>query len=463
MLIDAEQRFDTAQFVSWVTGTAQRVPTWFCGITQDSRRVQPHNLYVALRGERFDGHDFVAQALERGAAAALVAHDWFPPPASAAWPLVRVAHTQHALAQAAQAWRARQRLPVVGITGSSGKTTTKEMLVALCSGAKVCATAGNLNNEIGLPLSLLKLDPQADYGVYEAGSNHPGEIARLAATMQPTAAIISSVGSAHIENFGSIAAIAREKGALLQAVPASGFVVVSREVSHYAALVALTKARLVEVSLEERTVDFFGEVVDVARGLVRVYERATGIRGELCSELPGRHNASNLLLAYAAARTLGVSAAAAVEGLRQLRLPAMRWQVFEYAGIKVINDAYNANPQSMRAALQTFMELPCRGRRIVVLGDMLELGTASEQLHRELGSYVAQSGPDYVVGVGEATCNYLLSEVRRGGLIANCIQGFKRVQEAETILRAIARDGDAILLKGSRGMMLERMVDGWQV
>jgi UDP-N-acetylmuramoyl-tripeptide--D-alanyl-D-alanine ligase len=205
------QVFDAAEFAAWTGGDAQALPTTFRGVTQDTRQVTPGCLYVALRGERFDGHDFVAQAFQKGAVAALVEKAWRAPEEAVGWPLIRVSDTRRALAEAARAWRLRQTARIVGITGSSGKTTVKEMTAALCSGGgPVCATRGNLNNEIGLPLSLLTLGAETVYGIFEVGTNHPGEIAALAEVLRPEIALISSIGCAHIELFGSQEAIALE-------------------------------------------------------------------------------------------------------------------------------------------------------------------------------------------------------------------------------------------------------------
>jgi UDP-N-acetylmuramoyl-tripeptide--D-alanyl-D-alanine ligase len=450
------QIFDAAAFAGWVSGTAQGLPATFCGVTQDSRGVTPGCLYVALRGEHFDGHDFVGQALKGGAAAALVEHAWAP---AAEGPFIRVADTRRALADAARAWRLRQPARLIGITGSSGKTTTKEMAAALFGGGgRVCATRGNLNNEIGLPLSLLTLPPDAAFGIFELGTSHPGEIARLADVLRPHAAIVSSIGSAHIEHFGSQEAIAREKGALLQALPADGFAVLCRETARFELLAALSAAPVVTTSLASREADFFGEVTDPFGGGLRVTERATGEETALRSGLPGDHNASDLLLAFAAARRAGVAADAAARTLAGLVLPGMRWAVSERGGVTIVNDAYNANPQSVCAALRTFMQLPCRGRRVVVLGDMLELGSHAEALHREVGRTVAQLAPDGLIGVGPDTVRHLLDEAIHSGFPASRAHGFPDAQAAAAALPELTRAGDSVLLKGSRGMKLEQLL-----
>ena len=455
------QIFGSALFAEWVSGAAHALPATFYGVTQDSRNITPGCLYVALRGERFDGHDFVAQALRNGAAAVLVEASWSAPAEAASWPLLRVADTRRALADAARAWRLKQRARIVGITGSSGKTTTKEMAAALFGGGgNVCATRGNLNNEIGLPLSLLTLPADAAFGIFELGTNHPGEIARLADVLRPQAAVIASIGSAHIEHFGSLEAIAREKGALLQALPADGFAVLCKETACFDMLVEMSRAPVVTTTLVGDA-DFCGEVIEPFNGTLRVTERAAGQQTVLRSGLPGAHNASNLLLAFAAARTAGISAEAAAETLRDFSLPGMRWQVSIHGGATVVNDAYNANPQSMVAALETFMRMPCGGRRIAVLGDMLELGAHAEALHREVGRRVAELAPDGLIAVGECAGRYLADEAVRNGLPSERVTLAGNATDAAHMVHEFVKDGDSVLLKASRGMGLERILDAW--
>ncbi len=451
------QVFDAAAFAGWVSGASQALPETLHGVTQDSRSVTPGCLYVALRGERFDGHDFVAQALRAGAAAALVEEAWQAP--QAAWPLIRVRDTRQALCEAARAWRLQSRALIVGLTGSSGKTTTKEMSAALFSaGGRVCATQGNLNNEIGLPLSLLTLAPDTAYGIFELGSSHPGEIARLADMLRPRAAIISSIGPAHIEAFGSVEAIAREKGALLRALPADGFAVLCRETECFGQLAEASAAPVVTTSLVTEDADFSGRFLDPMSGMVCVLERETGVQTVLRSGLPGEHNASDLLLAFAAARTAGVPPQEAAQALL-----GMRWEVSVRAGVMFVNDAYNANPQSMAAVLRTFMKLPCEGRRVVVLGDMLELGGHAEALHREVGRCVAELSPDVLVAVGENGVRYLADEAVKAGLAAPRVTCFADAAEASAASEGLFRPGDCVLLKASRGMRLERILNEWRV
>ena len=449
---------------SWVSGELQAAPETVCGVTQDTRKLTPGCLYVALRGERFDGHAFVGQALRGGASAALVDHAWKPSEDVSAWPLIRVTDTRQALRDAARSWRRQSQAFVIGLTGSSGKTTTKEMAAALfTAGGTVCATQGNLNNEIGLPLSVLSMPQETAFGIFEVGTNHPGEVARLADVLQPRAAILSSVGSAHIEHFGSVEAIAREKGALLAALPRDGFAVLCRETECFELLVSLSRAPVVTTSLATRNADYCGELLDPLCGALRVTERATGVQTVLRSGLPGEHNASNLLLAFAAARAAGVPSQSAAQSLLQLTLPGMRWEVTELGGVTVVNDAYNANPNSMMAVLRTFVKLPCQGRRVVVLGDMLELGGHAEALHREVGRCVADLAPDGLFAVGSDAMRYLADEAVRAGYPASRVFCFSGVAEAAAAVKAFAKPGDCLLLKASRGMRLERILNELRV
>ncbi len=456
------QIFESAAFARWVHGEGHALPPHFVGITQDSRKVSPGCLYVAIRGERFDGHAFVAQALQQGAAAALVAQDWCAPAEATSWPLLRVQETRRALLDAARAWRLAQRALIIGITGSSGKTTTKEMAVALFSaGGKVSATQGNQNNDLGLPLSLLTLAPDAAFGVFELGTNHPGEIAPLAEVLQPQIGIISSIGSAHIEHFGSQEAIIEEKGALLQVLPRNGCAILCREVTGFERLCALSNAPVVTTSLRCKQSDYYGEVLDVVQGTLLITEAAGGLQSQLSSGLPGVHNASNLLLAFAAIRQAGIAAQDAAAALQGLRMPRMRWEVVRRGGVCFVNDAYNANPQSMIAVLRTFMTLPCHGRRQVVLGDMLELGKQSESLHREVGRCVAELNPERLLTVGEAASQFLAHEAVRAGYSPSRVLCVPDVLSAATQLHLTVQPGDSILLKASRGVGLERILENF--
>ena len=434
-----------------------------CGaVSQDTRTLGLGALYVALRGERVDGHDYVADALARGAAAALVADDWKTPPSLSSAPLLRVKDPLAALWNLARSWRTSFSAPqtrIVGLTGSSGKTTTREMIAALLRSEKnrVCATSGNFNNHIGLPLSVLSMKPDCRFGVFETGVNHPGEMDGLADILRPDIAVVTNIGNAHIEFFGTQEAIAAEKGKLLGALPESGFAVLDVDTACFDVLCGATRARVVTVSSAGKDADYSATLLDVLSGRIRIKERATGAEQEIACNLPGTHNAADLLLAYAVARECGVPAEVCPSRLEDFSLPGMRWKSVQRDGITFVNDAYNANPQSMEASVRTFMELPCRGRKVLVLGDMFELGEQSESLHRSIGALTAQMRPDCVIFVGNAMAA-AAAEARERGLPASSVFCADSAISAVPLLAAAVRYGDAVLLKASRGMGLERVL-----
>ncbi len=449
--------FTPAQLAAWTCGTWDGAPVTVRGVSNNGRQIPPGALYVAIRGERFDGHDFVAQAATNGAAAAMVHRDWRGP--SADFPLLRVADMRAALSAAAAGYRGTWPGFVAGITGSVGKTTTKEFIAAFFRAAgATAATAGNLNNDIGLPLSLLAASPDIRCGIFELGTNHPGEIGALARVLQPDAAVVTAVGPVHIEHFGTVEAIASEKAELLRAVPSAGFVVLDADGPHFDYLRAQTQARVVAVSLARDDADYVGRVLDVWTGEVAVRERATGCTAQLRTGLSGRHHATNLLLAIALARGAGVPWEALPGALQQLQLPPMRWQKIAANGLTVINDAYNANPIAMLGALQTFAHMPDAGRRVVVLGDMLELGEADERLHREVGREVA-SGPWQVLVCVGARARWLADEAVAAGFPAGQVWRYPDAVAAAADTAAWVRPGDAVLLKASRGIGLERVAE----
>ena len=365
-------------------------------------------LFVAIRGERVDGRDFIPQALAQGAAG--------------------VIDGREELARAAHEYRRTLRAVVVGVTGSAGKTTTKELVAAFlrAGGLKVHATAGNYNNDLGLPLTILNCPPDTDVLVLEMGTNHPGEIKYLVDIAEPNIGLISSIGTAHIEFFRTQDGIAREKGTLFaslgageKASPHPSFAVLARENDRYDLLCSLSSAPVITVSQTDA----------VARRL----SEALRIR------LPGRHNVSNALIALACATRLGAAEASCLAALRDFTLPGGRWRVVERDGVTYVDDTYNANPTSMIAALETFADLAVKGRRIAVLGDMFELGEQSAALHAQVRARAAELPLDRVILVGE----------NMGGVARST---------AKAELSALVRPGDAVLLKASHGMHLDELL-----
>lgn len=451
--------------VKWTGASVQGAPCESCAsVTQDSRSVKPGALYVALRGARFDGHAFVPDALQKGAVAALVEAGRELPGVPSGATLLRVPDTYAALTRLAAGWRSTFHAPetrLVGLTGSSGKTTTRTMTATLlaASGRKVASTSGNLNNHVGLPLSLLAMEPGTAFGVFETGVSHPGEMDALAGTLRPDAVIVTNIGTAHIEFFRTKAGIAEEKGKLLASLPPDGFAVLNTETDCFENLAGRTAARKVTVSFNRRDADFFGELRDGSRGILWVRERETGCETLLESGLPGMHNAADLLSAFATARAFGVSPDACVEGLRSLSLPGMRWREEMRDGVRIVNDAYNANPDSMAASVRTFLGLPCAGRRLLVLGDMYELGELAEPMHRGIGDLIAECRPDGVLFVGGLMAAAREQAIRRGFPEDRALWA-ATAAEAAPKLAAWTRKGDSVLLKASRGVALEKLLQG---
>lgn len=446
-----------ADLAVWTGGVWDGGATDVRGVTQNGRHMIPGGLYVALKGDHHDGHAYVLQAQNGGAAAALVRHDW-PRAEGVSLPLLRVAETRSALGLAAAGRRRALHAFVLGITGSVGKTTTKELAAAVFSGAgPIHATSGNLNNDIGLPLTLLAMPGEARVGVIEAGTNHPGEIPYLCRILKPDAAILTAVGPVHLEHFGSEAAIADEKAALIRSVPERGFAVIDADGAHASFLRAQAACRIISVRMGDGgEADYAGTWADADGGVVRVCERASGASQVLRSGLAGRHNAVNLLLAVAAGRATGMAWEAIERGLAHLSMPAMRWQRTEVDGLVSINDAYNANPPAMRCALETFARIGAAARRVVVLGDMRELGAASEHFHRELGRCVAAQPWDLVVAVGK-DARWIAEAAVASGFPAGAVRHFSDTAAAVLGIRDLLKPGDTLLFKASRGMELERV------
>jgi len=417
-----------------------------------------NNLYVALKGERFDGHEFVEEAFHRGASGAVV-NSGSGLSGTADRPLLLVKHTGESLKRMAAGYRRKVAPLVVGVTGSAGKSTVKEMAADILSRRGVTGhTIGNWNNDIGLPLSILAMQPDTRFGVFEVGTNHPGETAALCRVLEPDCGVITNVGPVHIEYFDSVAAIAREKSELARAVPADGRVVLNRDGGFFETLAKASACSVVTVSLREDA-DFTGQVEDAAAGKLVVEEKATGETCPLCLPVPGEHNMSNALQAVAIGRGVGLDWHDIRKALESFRTMPMRWEEQSLGHITVINDAYNANPMGMRAAIETFGKWPAAGSKWLVLADMLELGAAAAREHAALGQYVAEGEWRGIVTVGELA-SMIADAAGAAGFDSSRIHSCRDNVEATRVLERFVPSGDAVLLKGSRGMRLEEIVKG---
>jgi len=421
----------------------------FLGISTDTRNAEAGQLFVALHGPRFDGHTFLDQAARRGVAGALVSR-----PGEAPLPFIRVVNTLWALGSLAGAWRRRFSLPVIGVTGSAGKTTVKEMLAAILGRrGPVLATKGNLNNEIGVPLTLFGLAKRHRCAVIEMGANHPGEIGRLGAMAAPDIGLVTLAGASHLEGFGSIEGVARAKGELYECLSDAGTAIVNVD-DCFAELWRKMAAprRVVTFGLGPGA-DFTARDLRQADDGNGLTFRLRGVEGEtdVCLPLPGRHNASNALAAAAAALTAGATLDDVRQGLATMRPVGGRMQLRRAAGgARLIDDTYNANPRSVRAAVDFLCTLP--GRPWVVLGDMGELGDEAGRLHREVGEYARSVGVERLFAVG-----MLSAETVRG-----FGSGAEHFGDIPTLLEAIAGVLSAdmnLLIKGSRMMRMETVVN----
>jgi UDP-N-acetylmuramoyl-tripeptide--D-alanyl-D-alanine ligase len=433
--------------VAQALGLAAGADTVVTGWSVDSRTLQPGDLFFALRGPNHDGHAYLAEVLRKGAAAVVVDREVDTAGSEAS--VLRVEDSLAAL-QSLAAWgRRRWGGDVVGVTGSAGKTTTKDLIAEMLAVEMTTAkTEGNLNNQVGLPLSLLRLHEKARVAVIELGMNHAGEIRDLAAIARPDVGLVTNVGSAHIENFDSMEDIAAAKRELIESLTENGTAVLNADDPRVASFGGIHRGRTI----------LYGESPDAQIRATNIEHSAEGVRFRVGptlfeSPLSGRHGVSNILAALAVAGIYGVPPERLQEKVRNFQPGKMRGERFRHRGILVYNDCYNSNPDAVRAMLGVLRNTPAR-QRIAVLGEMLELGRWAEPLHRDAGKYAVQCGIDVLVGIRGAAC-HLLDAAIGAGLRADAAFFFDDPAEAGRLAREKARAGDAILFKGSRGVHVE--------
>ena len=450
--------FDPAWLVRVTGGQWLRMPsTPIRRVCHDTRTLQPGDLYVAIRGIRVDGHSLLEDAFRKGAAAAMVDNVFAAQhPEAARDPLLVVPDTVSALGQLAAMHRHRMGAWITGITGSMGKTTVKDMTAALLrqNAATVC-TQGNWNNNIGLPLSMLSMQAETRFGVFELGMNHPGEISPLSEMLSPDWGVVTAIGPVHLEFFTDVEAIANEKADLLRALPRAGIAFLHQDDPYFRILEAAAPCPVQTVGV---TPDSSADLrVCEQHGQLMVYERGTDRHEQMPVPVAGRHNLVNAGLSMLVARAAGCSWEQVRQGFVQYRPPPMRWEVQSCGAYTVVNDAYNANPVSMAAALDTFAQMQTQGRKWLALGDMLELGVYAAEAHTKLGARVAQGAWAGIVAVGlhaQTVCAAAVAE----GMSAEHVAAFHTVQEAGAWLCQRLDHGDTLLLKGSRGVQLENLL-----
>jgi len=440
-----------SEVASATSGRLVGADATFDGVSIDSRTLVRGQLYCALRGERFDGHAFVAAAAQQGAAGAIVEQA-----GESGLPQVLVPDTQAALAALAAAWRRKMPALVLGVGGSNGKTTTKELLGSiLASAGPTLATRGNLNNHIGVPLTLLRLEPGHRFAVIEMGANHPGEIAALAAIAAPSIALVTNAGDEHLEGFGDLAGVAHAEGEMFAALPADGTAVINADDPFHELWRTMSGARSIvrfgiESPAEVRASAIHGRIE--AGAFVTVFTLSiAGEQARVRLGLAGRHNVLNALGAAAAAHAAGCALPAIVAGLERTQAVAGRLQLKPGPrGSWLIDDSYNANPSSVRAGIDVLCSLP--GEHWLVLGEMAELGNLSEASHIGVGDYARRAGITRLFAVGDAARHAAAAHGARA----------QWYPDAASLAAAVAADVDSgitVLIKGSRVNRLERVVD----
>ena len=438
-----------SELVSHIAGGHITAPAVFNGVATNSKKVAKDNLFVALRGERFDAHDFLHEVVAQGASAIVVEHI----PEGLTVPALVVPDTRYALGQIAQAWRQTFSIPVIGVTGSNGKTTVKEMIASILSAAfgekNYLSTQGNLNNEIGVPLTLFRLDSTHRAAVIEMGMNHPNEIARLAEIAQPTVGLVNNAQREHQEFMESVAAVAKENGAVIQALPDAGCAVFPGD-DDYSSLwqTYADKRRTMTFGLDERAALWCHWTPQVFGSDMQVHFNGRTIHVSLAAA--GEHNVRNACAAFAATFAIGINIECIVRGLQAFVPVAGRLQRKSASnGALVIDDTYNANPDSVRAAIDVLATAP--SPRTLILGDMGEVGSEGIAFHEEIGSYARTRHIDHLFTLGALARHASLAFGSAG-------RHFEDVDTLNNELGSTSASA-SILVKGSRFMKMERVVE----
>lgn len=425
------------------------------GVSIDSRSIKPGDMFIALKGESFDGHDFINGAIEKGAALVIVEKE----PEVCTVPYILVRDTLKALQDIARYYRNKFHIPFVAVTGSSGKTTTKDMIASVLSQKfKVLKTEGNFNNAIGLPLTLLNLRREHEVAVLEMGMNSPGEISLLSDIVRQDIGVISNVGTAHIEKLGTRENILKAKLEIFSYFNKDSTAVINGDNDMLAGF-GPAEYRIVRYGLgESNDIHAYG-IKEKGEAGIDFTVDLEDVPSDFTVLLPGMHNVYNALSAIAVARLFGMKTKDIQKGLLSFKPSKMRMDITNLSsGIKLINDAYNANPESMKAAIDVLQSLKSGGRSICITGDMLELGDVSEEEHYTVGAYAAAMGVDIIAAIGNFS-----KAVKRGaeasGMDSGNAYAFQSREEAALLLGKIIKPGDTVLIKGSRVMKMEYFVD----
>lgn len=427
----------------------------FRRVCTDSRQVQAGDLFFAIKGEKFDGHDFLDEVAAKDAIGVVIDRSRRPQklPACA---VILVEETRRALGQLAAAYRKDFDVRVVAIGGSNGKTTTKELVASVLKQQFATLwSEASFNNDIGVPATLLRLEKGHGAAVLEVGTNHPGELAPLVTMIRPRFGVITTIGREHLEFFGNVAGVASEEGWLAELLPADGTLFVNGDNEWTPEITKRSRAAIVRVGLNEGNDWRAREISMSAEGSTfQVDAPREDFCGEYQINLLGRHQVVNALFAIAVGQKMGLGRAMVQRGLRECRPAKMRLQLWDAGGVNVLDDAYNANADSMLAALQVLKDLPCKGRRVAVLGDMAELGEHSEEAHAEVGRQAAETGVSQLFAIGKMA-PVMARSAREAGL--NRVIELADVDVACGALKSFLKPGDVVLLKASRATRLERV------
>jgi UDP-N-acetylmuramoyl-tripeptide--D-alanyl-D-alanine ligase len=425
-------------------------------VCTDSRQAQPGDLFIALAGERFDGHAFLSEVAERGVEAVMAETERIPPGFKTC-PVIRVGNTREALRRLAARYRQDFTLPVIVVGGSNGKTTTKELLASVLKQRfDTLWSEASFNNNIGVPLTLLRLENRHQAAVLEVGTNHPGELEPLLKMIQPRHGLITCIGREHLEFFGTVAAVAQEEGAVAEILPKDGKLFMNGDTACVEEVLRRSQAPAVRIGFSAGN-DWRATDVRVEESGVRfrVHSPGGAFDGEFRVQLLGRHQALNALLALAAGAELGVRKEEAARGLAECPPAKLRMQAWEMGGVRLLEDTYNANADSMLAALETLRDLPAT-RRIAVLGDMAELGIETASAHAEAGRLAAELRIDLLIAAGKNAA--ITARAARTAGLAEVMETGGALEAAEA-LGAVIKPGDLVLLKASRTARFERIAE----
>ena len=428
----------------------------FTNISTDSRKIDCGDLFIPIVGERFDGHEFINQSLEAGASACLT-HKLTAPVEGKT--IIKVENTLKALGDIARYYRGKFKIPVIGITGSVGKTSTKEMVASVLGQRfNVLKTEGNFNNEIGLPLTIFKLDAFHEGAVIEMGMSGFGEISTLSSIARPDVAIITNIGLSHIEKLGSRQNILKAKMEILDGLSSNGLLILNGDDKLLYGMKDFLKFRTVFYGMED-DMDYQAYNVKTIGEHGTYFEiTVKNTDYKVHVPVPGVHNVYNALAAIVAGIHLNIPMDSIIKGITEFVPGKMRLNIISHNNMKIINDAYNASPQSMEAAIDVLSDIKGSGRTIVVLGDMLEMGDWAQKAHVDIGKYAVLKGIDYILTVGENGRNIALGASNAGAL-RNRISSFENNKEVAKFLEGFVKPGDVILVKGSRGMKMEEIVE----